>query len=68
MWGVGHACVRWGAQRTSVNWLGASTQITARQTLGDSMEKNKDPAAFLQDAHRLLYFPGGDSGPGQASL
>lgn len=32
------------------------------------MEKNKDAAAFLQDAHRLPYFPGGDSGPGQASL
>lgn len=32
------------------------------------MEKNKDPASFLQDLHHLLCFPGGDSGPSQASL
>lgn len=32
------------------------------------MEKNKHPPSFLQDVHHLPRFPGGDSGPNQASL
>lgn len=32
------------------------------------MEKHKHPASFLQDVHHLPRFPGGDSGPSQASL
>lgn len=60
--------MRWGAQRNPSKRLGASAQIIARQPPGDSMEKNKDPASFLQDIHHFLCFPGGDSGPSQASL
>nr|KAF6387410.1 hypothetical protein mMyoMyo1_007912 [Myotis myotis] len=60
--------MRWGAQRNPSKWLGASAQIIARQPPGDSMEKNKDPASFLQDIHHVPCFPGGDRGPSQASL
>lgn len=62
------AAHEWGVQRAPSKPAWERVGIIATPRLGDWRGEERGCASFFQDAHHLLSFPGGDSGPSQASL